>query len=136
MDFFGFDDAPGSANFFIGLGSRASDGLMMNWFLNIFMAILCLIYIIYNNGITKLFKDAKKYKKPLIGMCVFDNMAWIGFAIALTLAPIGITVALSESYIIVAVLLGMIVGKERLHHHQKIGLVLAVISAISLAAIS
>jgi drug/metabolite transporter (DMT)-like permease len=69
-------------------------------------------------------------------MIIFDNIAWIAFAFAMTLSPIGITTALSESYIIIAVLLGIFVSKEKLEQHQKIGLVVAVGSAVLLALLS
>jgi drug/metabolite transporter (DMT)-like permease len=52
----------------------------------------------------------------------------------MTLAPIAISVALSESYIIIAVLLGMFVNKERLRKHQIFGMIVAIISAILLAS--
>lgn len=45
-----------------------------------------------------------------------------------------IAVALSESYIIIAVILGLAVNKERLERHQKIGLFVAMVSAIVLAS--
>lgn len=126
----------GCANFFIGFGSRASDGIIMNWFLNSFMALASLIFIVYNKRMRNMFKNVKKYNKSVIGMCIFDNAAWIGFAIAMTLAPIGITVALTESYIIIAVLLGVFINKEHLTRHQKVGMIIAIISAIILAGIT
>ncbi len=58
------------------------------------------------------------------------------FIFAMTLAPIAITVALSESYIIVAVILGLAINKEKLERHQKFGLVLSVFSAITLAVMT
>jgi len=126
----------GSANFLIGVGSRDSGGLMMNWFLNIFMAVICLFYLIYHKSTRKLFRDVRKQKKIVLGMCLFDNAAWVGFAFAMTLAPIGITVALSESYIIIAVLIGMYINKEFIRVHQKVGMVLALISAILLGYVT
>lgn len=126
----------GCANFFIGVGARASGGLMMNWFLNIFIAFCSLVYILYKGKTKHMIKDSKKNKWTLLGMCIFDNAAWIGFAFAMTLSSIGITVALSESYIIVSVLLGMIENREKLKYHQKAGLVLALVSAIYLGFIA
>lgn len=123
----------GSANFFIGWGARISDALMMNFFLNVFIAFFSLLFILYRGTLPKLFSDIRKDKKIWLGMCVFDNAAWIAFAFAMTLAPIAIAVALSESYIIIAVLLGIFVNKEFLHTHQKIGLVLSILAAITLA---
>jgi len=97
----------GSANFFVGMGSRATDPLMMNWFLNIFIALASFFYLSYNKKLSKLFRDVKSNKSFLLGMSVLDNGAWIAFAFSMLLIPIAIAVALSESYIIIAVLLGM-----------------------------
>ncbi|MSS75081.1 hypothetical protein EXS73_02625 [Candidatus Pacearchaeota archaeon] len=66
-------------------------------------------------------------------MCILDNAAWIAFAYAMVLTPIGIVVALSESYILIGVLLGICVNKEHLQLHQKFGLILALGAAIWLA---
>jgi len=126
----------GAANFFVGFGARASDGIMMIWFLNCFMALTCLIYLVYNKKIGIMFRQLKENKKPIIGMCILDNAAWLGFALAMAIAPIGITVALSESYIIIPVLLGIYINKEYIRFHQKFGIILAIISAIMLAIVT
>lgn len=126
----------GVANFFVGWGARASDALMMNFVLNVVVAIFSLIFIIYQRNTRKMLNNLKKDKLLWLGMCIFDNVAWIAFAFAMVLAPIAVTVALSDSYIIIAVLLGMFVNKEKLHKHQYIGLVVALASAIVLAVIT
>lgn len=54
----------------------------------------------------------------------------------MSLASIGVATALSESYIIITVILGLAVNHERLDAHQKIGLVLAIAAAVALAAIT
>lgn len=126
----------GAANFFIGWGSRESDALMMNWFLNTFIALATLIYLAYTKRMKKLFRDISKNKGVVFSMCFLDNAAWVAFAFAMVLAPISIAVALSESYIIIAVLLGMYVNREFLRKHQKFGIALAIISAIILAYIT
>jgi len=102
----------GTANFLIGVGSRVSGPLLMNWFLNVFIAVLSFIFIFVDSDLKKMFRHYKKEKKIWWGMCIFDNAAWIAFASAMVLAPIAITVALSDSYIIIAVLLGAYVNKE------------------------
>jgi len=126
----------GTANFFIGWGARISDALMINFFLNVFIAFFSFIFILSSKGLSKFYSDIKKDKKLWLGMCIFDNVAWIAFAFAMSLAPIAIAVALSDSYIIIAVLLGMFVNKEFLHKHQKLGLIIAIASALSLACIT
>ncbi|HVY01932.1 MAG TPA: EamA family transporter, partial [Candidatus Nanoarchaeia archaeon] len=126
----------GAANFLIGWGARETSPLIINWVINIVVALLCFAYLTYNNSIKEIFANTKKYSKIVLGMCVFDNIAWVAFAYAMVFAPIAIAVALSESYIIIVVLLGIFVNKEHLKRHQKIGLCLAVITAIYLATIS
>ena len=123
----------GAANFFVGMGARASDALIMNWFLNVFIAVFSFIFIFADSDLGNMIKHYKTQKKIWLGMCIFDNIAWIAFAFAMTLAPIAITVALSDSYIIIAVLLGVFINKESLHTHQKIGLILSIASAMILA---
>lgn len=122
----------GAANFLVGLGARVSDALMVNWFFNFVITIGCLIFLIKRGDLRTIFSDIKKSKGWWFGMCVLDNSAWVAFAFAMSIIPIAITVALSDAYIIIAVLLGMFVNKEKLKKSQKMGLVLAIISALVL----
>jgi len=126
----------GLANFMTGFSARETNPLLTIWFLHGGIAIASFLVIVAKGYTKNLVKSFKKGKKLILSMSILDNSAWIAFAFAMTLAPISITVALSESYIIIAVLLGMYVNKEFLRKHQKIGLIIAVISAISLAAIT
>jgi len=123
----------GAANFFIGWGARITNPLLVNWFVNIVIALGCLIFLAEKHRLKRLVKDIKANKKLWLAMCVFDNAAWIAFAFALSLIPMGITIALSDSYIVIAVLLGLIINKEKLKSHQIIGMVIAIISALVLA---
>lgn len=123
----------GVANFFVGWGARVSSPLLINWFLNVFIIIPIFFILLFGKKITPLIRSIKQDKKLFGGMCLLDNIAWVAFAFAMVFAPISIAVALSESYIIIAALLGMFISKEKLRIHQKIGLALAVISAIILA---
>lgn len=123
----------GAANFFIGWGSRVTDPLMVNFFQNTFLAVFCGIYLIYHGKFKKSFKDFIAYPKLLVPMMISDNAAWVAYAFSMTLAPIAIATAISESYIVITVLLGLFVNKERMQTHQKFGLFIAVIVAIALA---
>ena len=69
-------------------------------------------------------------------MAISDNAAWIAYIFSMSLVSIAVATALSESYIIITVLLGLFINKERLQTHQKIGLVVALTAAIVLAAIT
>jgi drug/metabolite transporter (DMT)-like permease len=126
----------GGANFFVGWGARVSDPLMINFVINIFVTIFTGIYLIWQGKLKKTFRDLSNNRGLLLPMAISDNAAWIAFAFAMSLAPIAIAVSLSESYIIVAVLLGLFINKEKLQKHQKFGLIIAIISAIVLAGVT
>ena len=126
----------GIANYFTGIGSRSTNALLAIWFMHGALMIFSLIYLASKKDTKKLFKHIKKNKSFLLCMSTLDTLAWIAFAAAMIYSPIAIAVALSESYIVITVLLGMYINKEYLRKHQKIGLVLAIASAIILAAIT
>ncbi|MBP7832068.1 MAG: DMT family transporter [Candidatus Pacebacteria bacterium] len=126
----------GAANFYMGLSGRATDSLMANFIACLVMAIVTLIYILAKGRWSKMVADVKAQPGTLLAMSLFDNIAWVAFVAAMTLAPIGIVVALTESYIIIVVLLGLMVNKEKLVRHQKLGLIIAVAAAVVLASVS
>ncbi|MES2087904.1 MAG: EamA family transporter [Patescibacteria group bacterium] len=123
----------GTANFFMGWGSRVTDPLMANFLVNIFITFCVVLVLLAKGTFRNLKKALKSNSAVLLQTSISDNVAWIAFAFAMSLAPIAIVTALSESYIIVAVLLGVFINKEKLARHQKFGLVLALFSALVLA---
>jgi len=125
----------GTSNFLVGFASRVTNPLFANWFINIFLAVVSLFYIMSHKRTGVLFQDFKGNSRLIIGVSIFDNLAWIAFAFAATLIPIAIAVAISESYIALAALLGLVVSKEKLMKHQHAGLAIALTSAVALAAI-
>jgi uncharacterized membrane protein len=65
-----------------------------------------------------------------------DNAAWIAYSYSTLYIPITIAISISEGYIALAALLGLIFNKEKLNKHQYLGLILAIISAVVLAMIT
>ncbi len=128
--------AMGSANFFMGWGGRVSNPLMINFFTDTFILILTGIYLIVQGKLIKSFIDLKDKYKIILPMSIADKVAWLAYVFSMSLAPIAVATALSESYIIVAVILGIAVNKEKLQRHQKIGLISSIITAIVLAMIT
>jgi len=126
----------GATNFLVGFTSRVTNPLIITWFYSLFLTVICLAYLIANKKFGKLVSDFKRHKKLILAVSSFDNAAWICFAFAMTLIPIAIAVALSESYIALATLLGLMLNNEKLLTHQKIGIVLTLVSVIVLAVIT
>jgi len=128
--------AMGCANFFMGWGGRVTDPVMVNFITDIFLVVVSGLFLAARRHFFKVFGDLRRDFKLLIPMSVSDEAAWLAYVFSMSLVPIAVATALSESYIVIAVLLGLFVNKEKLHTHQKLGLVAALIAAIVLAAIT
>lgn len=122
----------GAANFFMGWGGRVTDPLMVNFFSDVFIAVISGVALLLRGRLIATFRDLRHNLKLLLPMAISDKVAWIAFVFSMTLAPIAIATAFSESYIIIAVLLGLVVNREKLHSHQKFGLIGAIIMAVAL----
>jgi drug/metabolite transporter (DMT)-like permease len=126
----------GVVDFLLGWGSRATDPFVANFVMNVIMMVVSLAFIIALPESRASFKKIKANQALLLVMSIADNTGWIAYAVSMTLVPIAIATGLSESSIIVAVLLGLFVNKEKLQRHQKYGLVIAIASVMILAFLS
>ncbi|MDD2758131.1 MAG: DMT family transporter [Patescibacteria group bacterium] len=126
----------GTTNFLFGVGARETNPLLINWFTSLFLALACLIYLISKAKFGELFKDWHKDKTLIIGVGILDNAAWVAYAYSALYIPITIAISISEGYIVLASLLGLIFNKEKLRRHQFVGFILAVVSAVILAIIT
>ncbi|MFA6534054.1 MAG: EamA family transporter [Patescibacteria group bacterium] len=124
------------ANFLTGLGSRETSPLLVIWFTNVFITLVCLVYLGVNHRFRPMFHELKKKYRVVLAQCVFDNLAWIAFAAAMVLIPIGVATAISESYIVLTVILGIFVNREKLKTHQVWGSVVAAGGVVVLAALT
>jgi drug/metabolite transporter (DMT)-like permease len=123
-------------NFLVGVSSQGISPLITIWFAHSLLAVVCGIYILYKGEFGNLISDFKNYPKPIIGQSILDNVAWVSFAKATTYIPIAIATTISESYIALAVLLGLFVNREKLRTHQIVGVTLAIIGVIMLSYFS
>ena len=123
-------------NFLVGVSSESISPLMTIWFVHSLLAVICGFYLLYKGEFWKLFSDLRKHFKPIVGQSLLDNIAWVAFAISTTYIPIAIATTISESYIALAVLLGLFVGREKLKKHQIIGVTLATVGVVVLSYFS
>jgi len=126
----------GAANFFMGYSARLTDPLLVNFFTDAAIMVLCGLYLLAKGRLGRVFVDLKHGYGVLLPMSIADKVAWVSYVFAMTLAPIAVATALSESYIIIAVLLGLYFNHERPYTHQKVGLIGAVAAAVVLASIT
>ncbi|MFA5358335.1 MAG: DMT family transporter [Patescibacteria group bacterium] len=124
------------SNFLTGVGSRKTSAFMSMWFVDVFLMLVCLVYLIYRRELKDCFVKLSRNTKVVLGQCFFDNIAWVAYAWSMVLIPIGVATAISESYIVLTVMLGIFVNHERLKNHQILGAVMAAIGVISLSLIT
>lgn len=120
-------------NFLFGVGGRMTDPLLINWFTGTFVAAASLGLILAQRNGRAILLDARRSWKLALSVSAIDNGAWIFYTFSMAHIPITIATGISESYIAVAALLGVIVNRERLRRHQYAGLVITILAAVGLA---
>lgn len=126
----------GVINFLVGYTARQTDPLLINWFMAVFFGITGLIGMLVTEGEPRFLEEIKTNKQLVLTMGMFDTLAWVAYAQATIYIPIAIAASLSESYIALAAILGLIFNREKLKPHQYVGLVIIIIAATALASIT
>jgi len=123
----------GLMNFLTGFGSQTLSPLLTIWFVHTALAICCLAYLAISGEAKNLWRDLRANRNIILSESLFDNVAWISYATSMTLIPISIATAVSESYIALTVLIGVLVNKERLKAHQIFGACCVVFGVVILS---
>jgi drug/metabolite transporter (DMT)-like permease len=123
-------------NFLVGISSQRTSPLMAIWFSNVVIAVFCFAYILCKREERRLLLDMKKFPAMVFGLTFFDNTAWVAYAFATTIIPISIATTISESFVALAVLLGIFINKEKLKPHQKVGIILCIVSVLLISYFS
>jgi drug/metabolite transporter (DMT)-like permease len=123
-------------NFITGLSSKEIGPVETIWFVDTFVACACLFYFTVTRTWHSVIEHIHQHTYESIGVAVFDNAAWVAYSAATVIIPISLAVTISESYVIVTILLGVILSRERLVKHQWVGVVVTIISVLILSSIS
>lgn len=121
------------SNLIIGLASRATSPLLAVWFTHTAVGLACFIVLVWQGKAGQLIGDFKKYNRVIAFEAVFDVLAWVCFASATIFLPISLAAAISGSYVVLAVMLGVMVSREKLKPHQAAGVALAIVGEIFLS---
>jgi len=122
----------GIIDFMTAIGAKTIDPLLTIWFTWTTFTVICLAYMALRGGLMHFFKDAMKYKKVVFGMGVVDTLAWVLFATAVQHNELAVTVAITESFPAIGLVLGVTVNREKVAIHQYIGAALAVITSFAM----
>jgi drug/metabolite transporter (DMT)-like permease len=121
------------ANVLTGRLSQESKPVLAIWGVNAIYTVCCFIWMLWRREVRGSFQHARKHWRPIVLQGILDNIAWVSFAAAVLVLPISITIAISESYIALGMLLGILINKERLQRHQYIGIAVTLIAVVALA---
>lgn len=116
-----------------GITARATSPLMVNWFTSVVITIISFIFLIYHREVKDITRDLANHPGIIICVAAFDNLAWITYTYALVYLPIAIATGISECYIVLTIVLGLMFNKEKIKKHQWAGLMLAVVGVIVLS---
>lgn len=123
-------------NFTIGLSSQNVGPIAAIWSIHVLVTIICAVRFTITKSWHHVWHEFRKHPGETLGVAIFDNGAWLAYSAAVIYIPISLAITLSEGYIILAILLGVIINRERLLKHQWVGVIIAIGSVLMLASIS
>lgn len=125
----------GAVNFLFGVGARQTSPILINWFTSLISVLVVTGYLASQSRLSEIIRDWHSHKKLILGVSIFDNLAWVTYSYSMLYIPIAVATSISESYIALAASLGLIFNREKLKRHQWFGLVICVIAVVILAVI-
>lgn len=123
----------GLTNFLYAYWSQQASPLIVVWSIHTVLACVCLVVMMRRGVIHELAGDLRRHYRILVPMAIFDNLAWLAYSLACTHISIAVSNAISEIYIALALILGVVVNKEKLRKHQYFGAILAITALVVLS---
>jgi drug/metabolite transporter (DMT)-like permease len=124
----------GLINSFTALSARQVSPVMAIWFPAIFLFVISLVVLIKQNRFGDSVSNLKKFPLLIIAMGLVDAAAWVFYAFSLSSYNVGVITAITESYPVIGLILGVFVNKEKISRHQYLGAALAIFASLLLAA--
>ncbi len=122
----------GVINFLTAASTKQISPIMAIWFPWLIIAIISLGLIAKRESLSKFVYNTKKYKLIILITGVIDTLAWVFYAFALKTNDLAITTAITESYPAIAILLGVMINKEKIRWYQYLGAAIAIMGSIAL----
>lgn len=123
-------------NFLVGVVSQTISPLFTVWFTHTIVALVALCVLIIEKEFYALNRAFWEYKKIIFTAGILDNTAWAAYSFATTYIPIAIATTISEGYIALAALLGLLLNREKLHRHQMAGVIIAITGILILSFVA
>lgn len=126
----------GATNFLTGFSGRLTSPLVANWFIYTGIALCMLIWIVVHGQLRQIPKAIIKNPRIILSVSIADLIAWVSFAYSAFYIPIALATAISEAYVALGAILGLVINKEKLQRHQLYGIGVTIGTVIILSYIS
>lgn len=123
-------------NVFVGDAASQVDPFFVIWYTHAVLFLVCTCILLAGQTFGRTVRLARRHAPLVLGMALCDNVAWFGYAYAVSQSSIALTITISEAYIVLAALLGVVINRERLRRHQVLGAVVALSAVVVLTYIS
>lgn len=118
-------------NFFTAVSATRVHPLLVIWLSWALGGAVCLGYLLFKNKTVATLKDGRRNWRLILTMVIIDIAAWICFTYSLSQGEeLAVVAAITESYVVIAMLLGLKFNREKIRSWQYLGASLAFISSI------
>lgn len=123
-------------NFMVAVNSRGVSAIMAIWFPWVLSFFFLLLYVGRKKGFKNLLAKSAEWKKTILVTGIIDTAAWVCFAFALSKQELSVTTAITESYPVIAMFLGIKYNQEKISGYQYCGALLALAGSVAIGLIS
>lgn len=122
-------------NFMVGVSSQATSPIVTSWVIGTTVMVLAFLTLAIRRelGWHALIDPLKRHPRLILAQSTMTMGAGLCFAYATTQVPISVATGVSEGYVALAAILGLVVNRERLARSQLLGVTAVVVGILALA---
>lgn len=122
-------------NFYTAAQAKSISPLLAIWLPWLVCGLICFSHI-SRQRLGNFLDRSRRHGRLILTMVIIDLLAWLAYVYAVAQEKLTITIAITESYIVIALLLGVLANREKIKKIQYIGAAMAVISSLAISLIS
>ena len=126
----------GLINFLTAVGAKHISPLLVIWFPWVVFTCMCIIWLVARGNFRAATRHAHIYWRLILTVGILDTLAWIFFALAVEKKELAVTIAITESYPAISLLLGVTINKEHISKYQTIGVVVTIAASFLMGVLS
>jgi len=121
-------------NFLMAYGAKEIDPLVTLWLPWLVSGLICGV-LIYEQKDKQFWKKSLLNWRLILAVMIIDCLAWLFYVLATIKNDLSITISISESFIVIAIILGIFFNKEKITKPQVLGALLAISASVAIAFI-